>query len=77
MYSYSFFHFVFVIVAFYLAMVITDWSIMEADLSSPNGVKIVHGFGAMWAKIITSWVCSLLYLWTLIAPLIFPDRDFS
>ncbi|KAI3653885.1 hypothetical protein MP228_001832 [Amoeboaphelidium protococcarum] len=76
-YSYSFFHFVFVIVAFYLAMVITDWSIMEADLSSPNGVKIVHGFGAMWAKIITSWVCSLLYLWTLIAPLIFPDRDFS
>lgn len=76
-YNYSFFHLTFMAASFYMAMVLNDWSVMTADLTSPNGVTIEHGFGAMWVKIISSWVCALLYLWTLVAPLIFPDRDFS
>jgi hypothetical protein len=63
--------------SFYMAMVLTDWRVMQSDLTKPNGVVIMHGFGAMWVKVATSWVCVLLYLWTLVAPLLLPGRDFS
>ncbi|NXQ07972.1 SERC2 protein, partial [Vidua macroura] len=32
---------------------------------------------AVWVKICSSWAGLLLYLWTLVAPLLLPDRDFS
>jgi hypothetical protein len=31
----------------------------------------------MWMNITASWACSLLYTWTIVAPRVFPDRDFS
>lgn len=27
-----------------------------------------------WVKIVSAWICSLLYIWTLVAPLLFPHR---
>ena len=76
-YNYSYFHLVFLMAAFYTSMVLTDWRVMEADWSMPNGVKVVHGNAARWVKVSTSWVCIVLYLWTLVAPLVLPDRDFG
>jgi len=32
---------------------------------------------AMWVKISSSWVCLVLYAWTLIAPLVLRDRIFD
>lgn len=32
---------------------------------------------AVWVKITSSWVCLLLYFWTLVAPLVLTNRDFS
>ncbi|KAK2151919.1 hypothetical protein LSH36_346g03001 [Paralvinella palmiformis] len=32
---------------------------------------------SMWIKISSSWVCILLYLWTLIAPIVLKDREFD
>lgn len=32
---------------------------------------------AVWVKISSSWIGLGLYLWTLVAPLVLPDRDFS
>jgi hypothetical protein len=76
-YSYSLFHLSFMMASFYMAMVLTDWSIMTEDWSKPNGVTVEREFSAVWVKAATSWLCTLLYLWTLVAPLVLPDRDFS
>ncbi|CAB1315505.1 unnamed protein product, partial [Coregonus sp. 'balchen'] len=32
---------------------------------------------AVWVKIISSWVCLTIYTWTLVAPMILTNRDFS
>lgn len=32
---------------------------------------------AVWVKISSSWVCLTLYTWTLVAPMILTNRDFS
>lgn len=31
---------------------------------------------AMWVKISSSWVCLAIYLWTLVAPIVLPNREF-
>ncbi|EGZ17338.1 hypothetical protein PHYSODRAFT_331320 [Phytophthora sojae] len=51
----------------YMAMVLTDWN--SAD-GSFNNIS-------MWVKIVAQWVTILLFSWTLVAPKLFPDRDFS
>jgi hypothetical protein len=32
---------------------------------------------SVWVKIVSSWLCVGIYMWTIIAPMMFPDRDFS
>ncbi|KAL3668709.1 Serine incorporator 3 [Phytophthora oleae] len=51
----------------YMAMVLTDWDSAEG---SSNDVS-------MWVKIIAQWLTILLFSWTLAAPKLFPNRDFS
>lgn len=29
---------------------------------------------AMWMRVISSWVCIVLYSWSLVAPVLMPDR---
>lgn len=29
---------------------------------------------AMWMRVVSSWVCIILYSWSLLAPVIMPDR---
>jgi len=31
---------------------------------------------SLWVKVLSSWMCICIYSWTLLAPAIFPDRDF-
>lgn len=39
--------------------------------------KMISTWTAVWVKICASWAGLLLYLWTLVAPLLLPNRDFS
>ncbi|XP_071496135.1 serine incorporator 3-like [Diadema antillarum] len=72
-YSYSFFHIMLMLAAFYMMMTLTNWfQPTGADFSTLSANN-----GAMWVKISSSWVCAILYIWTLIAPMILTDRDFS
>lgn len=71
-YSWSFFHVMFAFASLYVMMTLTSWN-------KPNAVvnETLDNESAMWVKIISSWLCSGIYIWTLVAPLILPDRDFS
>ena len=72
-YSYTFFHLIFALASMYSAMLLTDWTSAASERSELMDV----GWTTVWVRISTEWVTAALYIWTLVAPLLFPDRDFS
>lgn len=78
-YSVPFFHFSFAIAAMYVMMTLTSFSVLASSSSAgnSNSLKVNTGPAAMWIQIASSWLAILLYIWTLVAPVVFPDRDFS
>tara|TARA_B100000795_G_C22771028_1_gene427872 strand:- start:31 stop:1392 length:1362 start_codon:yes stop_codon:yes gene_type:complete len=88
-----FFHVVMAAGSLYLAMVLTDWGtgsvsggIHNATTATPSSsgtsqvsvyVSNSTGVAQMWVKIISEWFAIGLYTWSLIAPRIFPDREFN
>ncbi|XP_053309609.1 serine incorporator 3 [Spea bombifrons] len=71
-YSYSFFHFMLCLASLYVMMTLTNWYSPEADFKT-----ITSKWPAVWVKMASSWVCIALYVWTLIAPIVLPNRDFN
>lgn len=78
-YNYSWFHIIFALAAMYVAMLLTDWNVVsKRPMSGPVGdsqdVYIGRSEVAMWMRVVSSWLCMLLYIWSLLAPVIMPDR---
>ncbi|MGH0181369.1 UNVERIFIED_CONTAM: hypothetical protein FKN15_006462 [Acipenser sinensis] len=71
-YSYSFFHFCLVLSSLYIMMTLTNWYQPDAGYQ-----VMTSAWPAVWVKISSSWLGLALYLWTLVAPLVLPDRDFN
>ncbi|XP_068241878.1 serine incorporator 1-like isoform X2 [Palaemon carinicauda] len=72
-YSWSFFHTMFGLATLYVMMTLTNWfTPSNSDLST-----LSSNMAAVWVKIVSSWICLFLYSWTLVAPLILSNRDFS
>ncbi|GLC60406.1 hypothetical protein PLESTB_001608800 [Pleodorina starrii] len=69
----DFFHVVFATASCYLAMLFTNWAVSQ----SKTAFELDRGWASTWVKIVSSWVCALLYGWTVIAPAILKDRDFG
>jgi len=72
-YNYCFFHITFTLASLYIMMMLTNWY-------SPEGAdftKLTSNWATVWVRISSSWICFAIFLWTLVAPLIFPDREFS
>lgn len=44
------------------------------DPERDSDVYIGRSEVAMWMRVVSSWVCMLLYIWSLIAPIVMPDR---
>lgn len=70
-YSYSFFHLIFALASMYSAMLLSGWT-----SSSESADLIDVGWTSVWVRICSQWVTAGLYIWTLVAPLLFPDREF-
>lgn len=71
-YSYTFFHVTMMFACLYLMMTITNWYKPNSDMNA-----LSQSDASFWVKISSSWICIGLYMWTLMAPVIFADRDFE
>lgn len=71
-YNYSFFHLALLLASLYIMMTLTNWySPQGSDFS-----KLTSNWATVWVKMSSSWVCFVIYVWTLIGPVLLPDRDF-
>ncbi len=68
------FHLVMFLAAVYLAMLLTGWG-AEKSVSSISNTEASKE--SLWIKIASIIAVSLLYLWTVVAPLVCTSRDFS
>jgi len=53
----------------------SDWRTVY-DPGQENAT-VDSGLAAVWVKIVSSWICIGLYVWTLVAPILLPDRDWN
>ena len=58
----------------YAACTLTNWGTYEHD---GDAAAPMAGLVTMWLNIGAQWALFLLYEWTLVAPLLFPGRDFA
>jgi hypothetical protein len=76
-YSYSLYHVIFWLATAWIATLLT----MNFDKESSKGedfVPVGRTYWASWVKIVSAWVCYGIYTWTLVAPVVLPDRfEFS
>jgi len=71
-YNYSLYHLMLFLASFYIMMTLTNWLKPTNDLSN-----FYQNNSAVWVKISSSWTCIALYFWSIIAPCVFRNRDFS
>ncbi|WOK95977.1 serine incorporator 3 [Canna indica] len=71
-YSYTFFHLIFALASMYSAMLLTGWT----SSTSGSSDLIDVGWTSVWVRICTEWATAALYIWTLVAPLVLPYREF-
>ncbi|RFU77017.1 hypothetical protein TARUN_5219 [Trichoderma arundinaceum] len=75
-YNYSMFHIIFFLATAWVSTLLT----LNYDDSTRDGSFATVGrtYGASWVKIVSAWICHGMYIWTLIAPIVLPERfDFS
>ncbi|KAH6899069.1 serine incorporator/TMS membrane protein [Thelonectria olida] len=75
-YSYSVFHVIFFLATAWVATLLT----MNFDEATQGGsfAPVGRTYAASYVKIASAWVCYGMYTWTLVAPIVLPDRfDFS
>ncbi|TPX08457.1 uncharacterized protein E0L32_010074 [Thyridium curvatum] len=75
-YNYTVFHIIFFLATAWVATLLT----MNYEDSTRDGdfATVGRTYWASWVKIVSAWVCYGMYTWTLVAPVVLPDRfDFS
>ncbi|KAG6038391.1 hypothetical protein E4U41_004217 [Claviceps citrina] len=75
-YSYTGFHIIFFLATAWVSTLLT----MQYEESTKNGdfATVGRTYAASWIKIASAWVCYALYIWSLVAPIVLPERfDFS
>jgi hypothetical protein len=68
-----FFQALMMVTAVYYGMLCTNWG----ELYLYVGVTTTTDNTAFWMKLVAQWITMSLYIFSLVAPLLFPDREFG
>lgn len=60
--------------AVYLSMLLTNWG--NPTIFDNTTDYFEANATSFWIKLITQWISILIYLFSLLAPIIFPDREY-
>eukprot|EP00307_Rebecca_sp_RCC1486_P006814 CAMPEP_0119408054 /NCGR_PEP_ID=MMETSP1335-20130426/1731_1 /TAXON_ID=259385 /ORGANISM="Chrysoculter rhomboideus, Strain RCC1486" /LENGTH=417 /DNA_ID=CAMNT_0007432243 /DNA_START=122 /DNA_END=1375 /DNA_ORIENTATION=- len=71
----AFFHVMMAVSCMYFGTLLTDWGTASPDHGDIRQYDV--GWASAWVKVGTQWSIIVMYIWTLIAPALFPDRDFG
>jgi len=63
-----------ILAAVYYAMLLTNWGNPTLFTDTTNFFQANNT--SFWVKLVAQWVTIIIYLFSLIAPLLFPDREF-
>ncbi|EGV66111.1 Membrane protein tms1 [Yamadazyma tenuis] len=70
-YNYALFHVIFFLATQYVATLLTI-NVKQDEVG--DFIPVGRTYFSSWVKIISSWVCFALYGWSLVAPVVWPDR---
>ncbi|KAK2746782.1 hypothetical protein FQN57_002824 [Myotisia sp. PD_48] len=71
-YNYTLFHIIFLLATMWVATLLTQN--LDLESSQNDLAPVGRSYWASWVKIISSWVCYAIYLWSLVAPVVLPGR---
>jgi len=70
-YNYAMFHIIFFLATAWVATLLTmDWD----EEKQGDFATVGRTMWASWIKIVSAWACYGMYTWTLVAPILLPDR---
>lgn len=69
-YNYAFFHFIFILASFYIMMQLTMWYSPKESVLNTFGLNWI----SVWIKMISTWICFLLFLISVIFPSLIPGQ---
>ncbi|KAL7915602.1 serine incorporator domain-containing protein [Trichoderma velutinum] len=71
-YNYSMFHIIFFLATAWVSTLLT----LNFEESAQDGqfAPVGRTYGASWVKIVSAWICHGMYIWTLVAPILLPER---
>ena len=72
-YNYSVFHLIFMLSTAWIATLLTQALDPTNDAQS-DFVPVGRTYWASWVKIVSAWVCYVIYAWALVAPVVLPER---
>ncbi|OAQ96652.1 hypothetical protein LLEC1_06038 [Akanthomyces lecanii] len=76
-YNYSMFHIIFFLATTWVSLLLT---LSHETAVEPNSdfASVGRTYAASWIKIVSAWLCHGIYIWSLVAPVVLPERfDFS
>ena len=70
-YSYSCYHVVYLMASLHVTMILTNWY----SPKDSSHIKLIINWAAMCIKMTSSCFCMLLYIWSLVVPLLLENRE--
>lgn len=71
-YNYTMFHIIFFLATCWVSTLL----VLNYEDATKDGdfATVGRTYAASWIKIVSAWACHALYIWTLVAPIVLPDR---